>query len=134
MSQNKNLSKCIEIFNSILVTITDTVHNDFSDDIVLSMYNKSIKYIISSSPKEPISLFLLHIYRNDRYRTSILNKDDNFFLDTNYDGITNNDNNKIQQMLKFKAYWGKMNSDSKEYIKSSMFTLVKICDNYINML
>lgn len=122
---------CVKMCNSILLDIAQTVSTEFPNDKMLGTYASVINNMIKLKPLEPISNFLIHVYKNDDYRKNILAGNDNFFLANNHSKILNGDDNKISMMFQFKSCWKDMDSDLKEYIKKTMITLVRVAEQYI---
>lgn len=79
--------------------------------------------IMNKTPDEPISYFLLNVYKNDEYRHSILEQSDNLFVDQSHD--------HINKLFEFNKVWKQIDNETKKFIKKSMMVLVKICEKYI---
>lgn len=129
--QCKNMNTCILICNTIIKDMTNHVTKNFPNDFTISTYTSVIEAMISSRPKEPLSLFIEHIYKNDEYRQNILKKNDDFFLDNDYENVVDNKDD-IKSMFLFKSCWSDMSDHLKEIIRKSMITLVNTCEKYIN--
>jgi hypothetical protein len=127
MTDNKKLSKLENKFNIILLGMIKYITN-YQNDAKITVLSTLIEQIISNKPDEPISCFLLYIYRNDDYRINILNENDAFFM--NHD-ISEIGNSMIKQVFEFKELWKKINDETKQYIKRSMKALVLISQKYI---
>jgi hypothetical protein len=117
--------------NSILLDIAQIVTKEFPNDKMLGTYASVINNMIKLKPLEPISNFLIHVYKNDDYRKNILAGNDNFFLAHNHSKILNGSDDKISMMFQFKSCWKDMNSELKDYIKKTMITLVRVAEQYI---
>lgn len=126
-----NLDKYATMFNTIMSNMANTISKNFPDDGTLDIYANVINKIIASTPFEPISLFLLYVYRNDEYRHNILEGNDNFFLTNTHTHITNDDQEKINMMFQFKKCWIYMDEQMKKYTRSCMITMVNISEQYI---
>ena len=121
----------IGMFNTVLLNITSILEKEYKNDIKINIYTAYMKNIINNKHKEPISVFLVKVYSIDKYRTNILKKNDNFFLDedNHKDHLSSNN---ISKMFLFKDYWTELNNNVKIFIKNSFVTMVKICEKYID--
>lgn len=128
MSDIKKLSKLESKFNLILLGMIKYII-EYHDDAKIKLLSIIVEKIISNKPEEPISCFLLHIYRNDEYRINILNENDNFFMNQDISEIKNS--SMIKQAFEFKDLWTKIDDDTKTYIKRSMKALVLISQKYV---
>jgi len=126
-----NINKCVMVCNTVISNLANTISKNFPDDQSIGTYSGVIKEVVEKRPLEPISLFLLHVYRNDEYRENILSGNDNFFLSNNHNHLTNSDSEKISIMFQFKNSWSFMSNDMKQYTRQSMITIVKTCEQYI---
>lgn len=128
-----NKDDLINKFNIIIKNMVDHIDTYYGDTLT----NK-IKYIIHNTillkPNEPISFFILYIYKNDEYRRNILNYNDKFFIESRMDDITNGDNDKICKLFEFKQLWTICDDNTKNFIKKTMIVLITICTNYIHIL
>ena len=104
---------------------------EYYNDSSMSTLRTVLTDIIDKSPKEPISYFLLNIYKNDEYRINILNQNDNFFMNQEYDEFTDGDDEKTAKLFEFKDLWKQIDDDTKNFIKKSMMAMVRICQKYI---
>jgi hypothetical protein len=124
------LSKYINMCNTILTNLGNVISNEFPDDLIISTYVKTINNLIIKEPADPISTFILDIYNVDEYRTNIIKGNDEFFINTDY---AVDKSKSYGEVFAFKSCWKKMNDDMKNYIKKSMQTLVKVARQYIEV-
>ena len=129
----ESIENLADTFNTVLINISAMLRREYKNDIKLSLYHTFMETVIEKKKKEPISLFLIHIYKNDEFRENILKKNDDFFLndDDKYDKLIKGDLNKMKKLFEFKDYWGQMNEKLKEYIRNSCVTLINISEVYI---
>jgi len=129
--------KLVDKFNAVLnLLLNHVMKYHHSDD--LEQVRSLIDQYIVQYPEEPISNFLVHIYRNDAYRECILNGNEDFFMrNENIDDHPSsifsylNKEQYIQKLFEFKDIWGTLDCPTKEFIKKSMLCLVKISEKYI---
>ena len=128
---NKNLQTCIDMFNTLIDNIGTLLASDFPNDQTVCTYSSIVSNIIKTKPLEPISLFIVNVYKNDKYREYIIQGNDKFFLNSDHKDVTNNDESMVQKMFQFKTCWTKLSYDNKDYIKNVMKTLIQITTQYI---
>lgn len=129
--QTKDINACVTICNTVMKNMSQTISNAFPDDPMLSIYSDVMLNIINTKPNEPISLFILHVYKNDEYRKNIMAKNDNFFITNEYKNIVGNDTKDMESMFIFKKCWGSLGEDMKELIRNFMITLVSTSKKYV---
>ena len=133
MERKKNkklLYDLIYKFNTVILGIINHITEYYGDSNMRAM-ETILNDIINSTPDEPISCFLLNIYKNDKYRINILKENDTFFINEKYDEYTNGETERSMKLFEFKHLWKQIDNDTKEFIKKSMSTLVKICQKYV---
>ena len=127
------MNDLISKFNTVIMGMINHVTDYYGDSNMLKM-RLILENIINTAHDEAISYFLINIYMNDKYRSNILKQNDDFFLNENYDTMTENNKEKIAQIFQFKDLWTQIDLDTKNFIKKSMIALVKISQKYILML
>jgi len=134
-SQYKQLQKeLVDKFNTVVMGMIDHII-DYYSEADMCKFRVITEHIINKTPEGPISGFIMHIYKNDEYRKNILNRDESFFIreaDVKMNQEEKNGNNAaVSRLFEFKQIWGKIDDDTKEFIKKSMIVLVKISQKYI---
>ena len=129
MNKNNLLYDLIYKFNTVILNMIKHI-NEYYDDSKMNSIELILSDVINDTPKEPISIFLMYVYKNDTYRINILKGNDSFFINEEYDDLSE-DTKKVITVFKFKHLWNKLDDSSKEYIKKSMIALVKISQKYI---
>ena len=124
---NKNLEKCIEMFNSLVFEISNTVKSECPKNPVISVYSSYMNNVIKKEPIEPISKFIVSVYSNDEYRQYIIQENEKFFM-TNNDIVSSGD---AEKLLHFRYCWKKLSSESKKYIKEALKMMVNISGEYL---
>lgn len=127
-------------FNLIIINMIKHLTDYYSDPNMIQL-KIILENIIIESADEPISCFLLKVYKHDNYRINILAQNDKFFIDeinNNSDDDTiseyAHDQDTMDKLFEFKNLWQQIDNDTKIFIKKSMMTLVRICDHYIPLL
>lgn len=127
----EQVNNCVDIFNTICQKIGEHLTSEFPGNRDLNIYNDVVNNVIKKNPTEAISIFLVNIYSDDKYRESILDGDEKFFIKNNHNALAKNDKDAVQAIFNFQSCWGKMNVESKTLVKDSMKALVNICETYL---
>ena len=114
-------------FNTVISAMINHI-TDYHNDATMSTLRLVLDQIISNTPDEPISFFLLHVYSNDAYRQNIIAMNDEFFMKEEYNGLKQED---VGKLFEFKNLWTQIDQDTKNFIKKSMHALVKISQQYV---
>ena len=117
-------------FNMVIMSMIQHITTYHSDSSMAGM-ELILSDIIDKMPQEPISVFLINIYKNDNYRLNILKENDKFFMEETYDDFTGGDDERTTKLFEFKNLWKQIDQETKDFIKKSMMILVKICQKYI---
>jgi hypothetical protein len=117
-------------FNYVIMSMITHIIDYYSDPNTEKL-KFILEQIIKKMPDEPISYFLIHVYKNDVYRRNILEQNDSFFIDENFEKYTKNSKEKVSKLFEFKDLWKQIDDDTKLFIKKSMVALVKISQKYI---
>lgn len=128
---NSRLEMCINMFNTVINDICKSVSKNFPNDPTVTTYNEVVGEIITEAPLEPISLFIMYIYKDQSYRKSIACGDEAFFVDGDHNSLTKGDKDKVATMFQFKSTWTKFDQGQKDYIKNATKMLLQIAEKYI---
>ena len=130
LEKEQILADLIFKFNMVIMGMIKHITEYYGDSSMSGM-ELVLSDIINKTPDEPISCFLINIYKNDSYRLNILQQNDKFFIDECYDEFTEGDDVRTAKLFEFKYLWKQIDDDTKDFIKKSMMALVKICQKYI---
>lgn len=125
------INNYVEMFNAVCKQVAGHLLGKFPNNRNIHIYNDVITDIMKKKPQEPISVFVLNIYANDKYKDSILAGDDNFFRNNDHKDLTSKDESGAEVLFQFQSCWDELNKDSRHFIKEAMKTLVNLCDVYI---
>jgi hypothetical protein len=128
---NSKLQMCINMFNTVINDICVSVLKSSPNDPTMQTYKDVVGEIIKESPIEPISLFVMYIYKDPTYRQNIADGNENFFIDEDHQNMTKGDNNKVATMFQFKSSWKNFDTSQKDYVKNATKMLLKIAETYI---
>ncbi len=126
--------EAVSQFQEVLFPLLEELIN-LSGDHMLTMYKSMIIDFIKTKPKIIIDSLILKCYdeKNGILRANIVNGEESFFMNNNFDDMTEGDSSIINIIFKFKDFWGKLNNDNKEIIKTFLLSIVYLCDQrYIN--
>lgn len=122
-------------FNTIIRDLMAFVEKYQNEPGTYALYKGLIDGYIQVTPDGPISHFIKHIYRNDGYRNSIVNNNEEiFFLKKDYTTVIQSRENIVDKVFMLQAIWDKMDNDARKYVRRCMQTLVKISSKYIMTL
>jgi hypothetical protein len=124
----RKLDDLVFKFNIVVMGMVKHITEYYSDP-KMEKVKIILDKVITGSSDKLLSYFLLHVYKNDEYRLNILKQNDKFFIDHEYD--TQGNTEKLMNIFEFKRLWKQIDQDTKNYIKKSMMTLVKISQQYI---
>jgi hypothetical protein len=130
IDKKQKISDIVCKFNMVIKGMINHI-TQYHDDTTMSSMNILLQDIIDKTPEEPISCFIMNIYKNDDYRTNILKQNDKFFMEEEYDDFVSGDDERTTKLFEFKELWQKIDDDTKQFIKKSMMGLVKISQQYI---
>lgn len=127
-------------FNTIMLGMIEFISEYYQQSHFNEMKDIA-KSFVKKKPEEPIAYFLYHIYKNDEYRTNILEENDSFFLGKfeEMNDINNLDTEEVKEintnymvkLFEFKELWKEMDIMSQMYVKRSMKGLVQISQKYV---
>lgn len=124
----------LSAFNIQLVNLSDNLCEMYPTDTDIHFTNSSIHLLKKSNPRQLYTLCNKYI---KIYHKKILDKDDDFFLNNNFDKHyqekANEDVKNIENIINnLKKYWKDMDKDSKENIWKYLQVLVVLNDRLQN--
>jgi len=126
----KNTSdKSLDQFKEVLLPLVDELIK-LSGDFMLSFYKTDIINFINKNPKVIVDTLIRRCYeeKDGLLRAKIVNGEESFFLQNNFEDMTEGDNKLINIIFKFKDFWGKLNNENKDILKSYLLSVVALCD------
>ena len=120
-------------FNTVILGLVNFISNCVPSSF-FGKHKTAIECFIEDKPAEPVAYFIQYIYANDEYRNRLKNMDDAFFIDQTFNEIINDNSEYVKRLFYFKELWKSFDDDSKMLVKRSMKGLIKISENYINVL
>ena len=115
-------------FNNLVINFNDDLITTFPDENDFKVYKRGIEMLNSANAKKICQLFknYSHFYRNN-----IINKDETFFLTTNYNDVLDNVEKKegVENIInKLKICWSELSTTNKEKIWEYLNSLIKLSD------
>ena len=115
-------------FNNLIFKFTDDLIETFPEENDFKVYRRALSILKAANAKKMCAIFknYSHIYRE-----KILNKDESFFLENQYDEIkaANEDENTVEKVInKLKKYWGELSDENKLKIWKYLETMIKLAD------
>lgn len=126
-------------FNKVILGVVQFISNCVPDSF-FGKHKESIKSFVEEKPAEPIAYFLKYVYDNDTYREKLLNMDDSYFLNQDFQEVISDNPFKketevyVKKMFYFRNLWLSFDETSKDLIRRSMISLLKISEKYIDVL
>ena len=118
----------LSAFNNVIINFMDDCILVFPEDNDFKLYKKGLQMYQKYNPKKILTIF--NEYMN-LYRQKILDKDDTFFLENDYEIIQKYNNKEIFEIInKIKTYWNLKEDNNKEKIWDYLLLLIKISDQY----
>ncbi len=130
----KETIESVDQFKEVILPLVDELLK-LSGDHMLTMYKSMVVDFIEKKPKVIIDNLILKCYdeKDGMLRAKIVSGDDSFFLNNNFEDMTEGDSSIINIIFKTKDFWGKLNNENKEVLKSYLLSLVALCDvRYVN--
>lgn len=114
-------------FNNLLNKFNEELISTFPEENDFKVYSRGIQMINSANAKKVCSLFKNYMIL---YRHKILDKDESFFLNNNYNEIvTSSTSDGIEGIiLKLKNYWSILSIENKDIIWQYLNSLIKLSD------
>ena len=116
--------------NKSYLNIFITQLTNFIDDLILiqpndndfKVFKNGISLLKRTNPRKILILFQNYI---NKYETKIIERDETFFLENQYNEISKTEN-ILEIMDKLKTYWNDMNDTNKEKVWKYFEILLKL--------
>ena len=117
----------LSAFNNTLIEFADDLILVFPDDNDLKIYKNSLILLQKTNPRKVQTIFHTYIIH---YKDQILNRDEHFFLNDNYDTVK--DEKNIVLIDRLKNYWSNISNSNKDKIWKYFEILISLsfkCSN-----
>jgi hypothetical protein len=113
-------------FNNLVLKFTDDLIYIFPEENDFKVYKRGIVMLNSANAKKICILFKNY---SVLYKTQILNKDETFFINNNYNNIVVDDKEGLENIInKLKFYWKQLSDTNKDKIWDYLISLLKLSD------
>jgi PII-like signaling protein len=115
-------------FNNLVIKFNEDLISTFPDDNDFKVYKRGIEMLNSANAKKMCQLFKNYTHS---YKNNIINKEETFFLTTDYNTVLNTIDKKegIENIInKLKVCWIELSSTNKEKIWEYLISLIKLSD------
>jgi len=118
----------LSAFNNVIINFIDDCMLVFPEDTDFKIYKKGLQVYQKYNPKKILTIFNEYM---TLYRPQILEKDEAFFLENDYEIINKYNNKEIFEIInKIKKYWTLLDENNKTKIWDYLLLLIKISDQY----
>jgi len=120
------MSTYLTAFNNLVLKFNDDLIYTFPEENDFKVYKRGIIMLNSANAKKICLLFKNY---SVIYRSQIENKDEQFFLNNNYENFISNDESGIEGIInKLKFYWNQLSENNKLKIWEYLNSLLKLAD------
>lgn len=127
-------NKYYKIFNTKIIEFLNDLIRIFPNDTEFKIYKNGISLLKLADEKKPLQLY--KVFVTDEYKEHIKNKNDDFFLQHDYneiltskeisDKVDSDFNNKIVDKLK--GYWKELSDTNREIVWNYFTLFLKISE------
>ena len=124
-----NSDTAVDELKKVILPLVDELVK-LSGDHMLVLYKSTVNTFINKNPKTIADTLILRCYEDKEglLRAKIIRSDESFFLHNNFEDMTEGDAKIMSIIFKFKDFWGKLNQNNKEILKSYLLTIISLCD------
>ena len=116
----------LSLFVSQLSSLGKELNDMYPEDIDIKMAKNTIETMKIINPKKLFEIFSNFVLP---YRDQILNRDDNFFLNLDYNNLlTSSDNDGLATVMNLKKYWSGMSPQTHDCMWQYFGVLVKLTE------
>ena len=115
-------SSFLTAFNNVISQFIDDLIKTFPEEREFRKFKTGFSLLKSTNNKKIVQVFKFYI---ENYREQISNRDDNFFIVTDSETLSDSDDNSIANLLdKLKVYWKLLSENNKDKIWQYLNTLI----------
>ena len=118
----------LKVFSNQMLNLCETLHKRFPNNKQISLSLTAIETLKNSNSKKLFEMFLKHGYV---FRDKVMNKDEEFMLDTNFLENENKTSENENIMNTLKLEWRSLEDDEKDHIWKYLQVLMKLTDKYL---
>ena len=118
----------LSAFNNVIINFMEDCILVFPEENDFKIYKKGLQVYQKYNPKKILTIFNEYM---SLYRVKILDKDESFFLENDYEIVHKYNNKEIFDIInKIKTYWMLLDENNKTKIWDYLLLLIKISDQY----
>jgi hypothetical protein len=118
----------LSAFNNVIIDFLNDCILVFPEENDFKVYKRMISLLVKVNPKKVLSVFSEY---SDLYKDKIINKDEDFFLENDYDVVKKYNDQEIFNVInKIKQYWKQLDLSNKDKIWDYLNLLIQIKDKY----
>ncbi len=116
----------LSLFVSQLSSLGKELNDMYPEDIDIKMAKNTIETMKVINPRKLFEIFSNFVFP---YRDQILSRDDNFFLNLDYNNLLNSsDNDGLATVMNLKKYWSGMSPQTQDCMWQYFGVLVKLTE------
>ena len=122
------MSTYLTAFNNLVIKFNDELIETFPEENEFKISKNGILLLKKANPRKIVNIFKIY---TKLYREKIINQDDNFFLQNDYNDVLYNDSQKEDVFFlidKLKNYWQILSDSNKKNIWKYLNTLLCLSD------
>jgi hypothetical protein len=116
----------VKAFNKTLIKFIEELEDKFPQEEDISVYKNSIILLDKTNAKLVSYYYKLYVYI---YKSYIDNKDENFFIQNDFNDQTGGSEWCLVRGMRFKNYWKDLSDKSKDVVWEYFSTLNKLAEN-----
>lgn len=113
-------------FNNVIINFIDDCILVFPEEDDFKVFKRGLNVLIKFNPKKIVTIFKQYLVL---YRTKILEKNEDFFLENDYKEVQKYNDKEIFDIInKIKKYWTTLDNNNKNKIWDYLVLLINISD------
>lgn len=118
----------LSAFNNVIIEFLNDCILVFPEENDFKVYKRMISMLVKVNPKKVMTVFSEY---SDLYRQKILNREEEFFLENDYEVVKKYNDQEIFNVInKIKDYWKQLDTSNKDKIWNYLHLLIQIKDKY----
>ena len=115
----------LTMFVNQLSSLGNELSDMYPNDVDIKIAKNSIDTLKRINPKMLFDTFYQNIYQ---YKQQILDKEEGFFLNMDYNSVVGGKDNNMMTVMNLQKYWSGMSDETKECMCQYFGVLIKLCD------
>ena len=115
----------LTMFVNQLSSLGNELSDMYPNDVDIKIAKNSIDTLKMINPKMLFDTFYQNIYQ---YKQQILDKEEGFFLNMDYNSVVGGKDNNMMTVMNLQKYWSGMSDETKDCMWQYFGVLIKLCD------